>query len=346
MTEVITRAKVFREQLSRRVLVADGAMGTMLYDKGIFINRCYDELNLASPDMVRQIHLDYVKAGAEILETNTFGGNRMRLAAFGLTEKLGAINRAGVKIARDAARDAAFVAGAMGPLGTNIEPLGPTSFDEARSVFREQAECLVEAGVDLLVLETFYNLDELREAIFAAREVAGPEMVIVGQVTIDDFGNLRSGADTKTFTRRLDEWPVDVIGANCSAGPKVMLETIQKMMRFSTKPMSAMPNAGHPQRVEGRSIYLCSPEYMSQYARRFLWAGVKIVGGCCGTTPEHIKLIRSEVRSLHPGSANLQAIVEGAPSHATAAVERMPNIPIKDKSQLGAKLAAGTFVAF
>jgi homocysteine S-methyltransferase len=297
------RATAFREQLSRRVIVADGAMGTMLYDKGVFINRCYDELNLSAPDMVRQIHADYVKAGAEVLETNTFGANRMRLAAFGLGERLKAINQAGVKLAREAGKEAVFVAGAMGPLGANIEPLGPTSFAEARSIFKEQAECLVEAGVDLLILETFYNLDELREAIFAAREAAGPEMVIVGQVTIDDYGNLRGGADTETFTKLLDEWPVDVIGTNCSAGPKVMLETIEKMMLYSKKPMSAMPNAGHPQRVEGRHIYLCSPEYMAQYARRFLWAGVKMIGGCCGTTPEHIKLVRSEARSLQPGAA-------------------------------------------
>src|SRR6267142_1260115 len=173
MTETGTRVTAFRQQLSRRVIVADGAMGTMLYDKGIVINRCYDELNLTSPDMIRQIHLDYVKAGAEILETNTFGANRMRLAAFGLGEKRRAINQAGVKIAREASRDTAFVAGAVGPLGANSEPLGPTSFAEARSIFREQVECLVEAGVDVLVLETFYNLDELREAILAAREVAG-----------------------------------------------------------------------------------------------------------------------------------------------------------------------------
>src|SRR6266571_3413872 len=315
MTEVITRAKAFREQLSRRVLVADGAMGTMLYDKGIFINRCYDELNLTAPDMIRQIHADYVKAGAEIIETNTFGANRMRLAAFGLAEKLRAINHAGVRLAREAARDSVFVAGAIGPLGANIEPLGPTSFAEAGSIFREQAEHLVEAGVDLLILETFSNLDELREAVFAAREAAGPQMVIVAQVTIDDFGNLRGGADTETFTRRLDEWPVDVIGANCSAGPKVMLDTIEKMMRYSQKPMSAMPNAGQPQRVEGRHIYLCSPEYMSQYARRFLWAGVKIVGGCCGTTPEHIKLVRSEVRSLQPGQTHLEVAAPVEEAH-------------------------------
>jgi homocysteine S-methyltransferase len=344
-TGVASRVKTFRDQLSRRVLVADGAMGTMLYDKGIFINRCYDELNLTAPDMIRQIHADYVKAGAEILETNTFGANRMRLAAFGLGEKLRAINQAGVKLARESARDTAFVAGAVGPLGANIEPLGPTSFAEARSIFREQVETLVEAEVDLLILETFYNLDELREAIFAAREVAGPEMVIVGQVTIDDYGNLRGGADTETFTKRLDEWPVDVIGANCSAGPKVMLETIERMMQYSKKPMSAMPNAGHPQRVEGRNIYLCSPEYMSQYARRFLWAGVKIIGGCCGTTPEHIKLVRSEARSLQPGQAHIATPVVEAPG-TEKPVQKMPKIAVKDKSQLGAKLAAGTFVAF
>src|ERR1700692_2610296 len=194
-TSVASRAKMFRVHLPRRILVGDGPMGTMLYDKGIFINRCYDELNLTTPDLIRQIHSDYVKAGAEILETNTFGANRMRLAAFGLGEKLRAINHAGVKLAREAARDTAFVAGAVGPLGANIEPLGPTSFAEARSIFREQVETLVEAEVDLLILETFYNLDELREAIFAAREVAGPEMGIVGQVTIHDYGHVRGVAD-------------------------------------------------------------------------------------------------------------------------------------------------------
>src|SRR6476620_11533858 len=198
-TGVITRAKAFREQLSRRVMVADGAMGTMLYSKGIFINRCYDERNLSAAEMVRQIHHDYAKAGAEILETNTYGANRLRLAGFGLLEKLKAINQAGVRLAREAARDKAFVAGAIGPLGQHIERLVRISFAETRSIFREQVETLIEAGVDLLILETFSNLDELREAIFAAREAAGPEMVIMAQVTIDDYGNLRSGADTETF---------------------------------------------------------------------------------------------------------------------------------------------------
>jgi methionine synthase / methylenetetrahydrofolate reductase(NADPH) len=337
-----TRAEEFRDQLSRSVMVADGAMGTMLYSRGIFINRSFDELNLSAPDMVRQVHAEYVKAGAEILETNTFGGNRERLAAFGIAEKLRAINQAGVRLAREAANDSAFVAGAMGPLGVQIEPLGARSFAETRSIFREQAEALMEAGVDLFILETFANLDELREAVLAAREVAGPGMAIIAQVTIDDFGNLPGGMDTETFTRRLDDLPVEVIGLNCSVGPKATLETIERMMQFSKKPMSAMPNAGLPARVEGRNIYLCSPEYMAQYARRLLWAGVRVVGGCCGTTPEHIKLIHSETRSLQPGQKKLSVTVEEPQVKAQA----MASVPMAQKSKLGAKLAEGKFVAF
>jgi methionine synthase / methylenetetrahydrofolate reductase(NADPH) len=341
-TSTGTRTQEFRDQLSRRVLVADGAMGTMLYSRGVFINRCFDELSLSAPDIVRQIHQEYVKAGAEILETNTFGANRPRLAAFGMAEKLREINRAAVRLAREAAQGGAFVAGAVGPLGVRIEPLGPTSFAEARAAFREQMEALVEAGVDLLILETFGNLDELREAVMAARETAGDELAVVAQVTIDDFGHLPGGADTDAFTREIDSWPVDVIGLNCSVGPKATLETIERMLRLSSKPMSAMPNAGLPMRIEGRNMYLCSPEYMAQYARRLLWAGVKIVGGCCGTTPDHIKLIRSETRSLQPGAKTLAVTVEEPQTKAQA----MAPMPVAEKSKLGAKLAAGKFVSF
>jgi methionine synthase / methylenetetrahydrofolate reductase(NADPH) len=341
-TSTGTRTQEFRDQLSRRVLVADGAMGTMLYSRGVFINRCFDELSLSAPDIVRQIHQEYVKAGAEILETNTFGANRPRLAAFGMAEKLREINRAAVRLAREAAQGGAFVAGAVGPLGVRIEPLGPTSFAEARAAFREQMEALVEAGVDLLILETFGNLDELREAVMAARDTAGDELAVVAQVTIDDFGHLPGGADTDAFTREIDSWPVDVIGLNCSVGPKATLETIERMLRLSSKPMSAMPNAGLPMRIEGRNMYLCSPEYMAQYARRLLWAGVKIVGGCCGTTPDHIKLIRSETRSLQPGVKTLAVTVEEPQTKAQA----MAPVPVAEKSKLGAKLAAGKFVSF
>ncbi|HUK15296.1 MAG TPA: bifunctional homocysteine S-methyltransferase/methylenetetrahydrofolate reductase [Bryobacteraceae bacterium] len=336
------RALEFRDRLSNRVIVADGAMGTMLYARGVFINRCFDELNLSAAGMVSQIHEEYVKAGSEILETNTFGANRFRLAAFGMADKLREINHAGVRLARAAARDSAFVAGAIGPLGVRIEPLGPTSFAEARAAFREQVEALLEAGVDLLIFETFGNLDELREAVAAGREAAGNDLALVAQVTIDDFGHLPGGTDPETFTREMDGWPVDAIGLNCSVGPKATLETVERMLPFTSKPLSAMPNAGLPMRVEGRNIYLCSPEYMAQYARRMLWAGVKIIGGCCGTTPEHIKLIRSETRSLQPGQKKLNVTVDEpqARSHA------LEPVAAARKSTLGAKLAEGKFVSF
>jgi homocysteine S-methyltransferase len=342
ITTTTSRAQEFRDRLSNRVMVADGAMGTMLYARGVFINRCFDELNLSAPAMVSQIHEEYVKAGSEILETNTFGANRFRLAAFGMAEKLREINLAGVKLARAASRDGVFVAGAIGPLGVRIEPLGPTSFAEARAAFREQVDALLEAGVDLLIFETFGNLDELREAVMAGREAAGDELAMIAQVTIDDFGHLPGGTDPETFTREMDRWPVDVIGLNCSVGPKATLETIERMVPFTSKPLSAMPNAGLPMRVEGRNIYLCSPEYMAQYARRMLWAGVKIIGGCCGTTPEHIKLIRSETRSLQPGAKKLNVTVDepAARTHALEPVEAAK------KSSLGAKLTEGKFVSF
>jgi homocysteine S-methyltransferase len=323
-------------------MVADGAMGTMLYSRGVFINRCFDDLNVSQPDLVRQIHKEYVKAGAEILETNTFGANRARLAAFGMAEKLVAINHAGIRLAREAAgENNVFVAGAIGPLGVRIEPLGPTSFTEARAIFREQADALIEGGADLLILETFGNLGELHQAVLAAHEAGGGAIPIVAQVTIDDFGHLPGGTDPESFTREMDSWPVDVIGLNCSVGPKATLETIELMMQYSSKPMSAMPNAGLPTRVEGRNIYLCSPEYMAQYARRLLWAGVRIIGGCCGTTPDHIKLIHSETRS-QPNTRKLAVTVEAPHARAHA----LAPVPVAEKSKLGAKLAGGKFVAF
>jgi methionine synthase I (cobalamin-dependent)/5,10-methylenetetrahydrofolate reductase len=339
-TSSATRAKAFRDALANRVMIVDGAMGTMLYAKGIFINRCFDELNLSSPAMVREVHQDYVKAGADILETNTFGASRIRLAAFGQAHNLRAINEAGVRLARETAGEGVAVAGAIGPLGVRIEPLGPTSFAEAYEAFREQAAVLVEAGCDLLVLETFTNLDEILQAIAAARAAAGPDMVIAAHVSVGDDGTL-SGTPPDVFTRALDQSAADVIGLNCSTGPKPMLETIERMSAFTNKPLSAMPNAGLPVLVEGRHIYLSSPEYLAQYARRFLQAGVKMIGGCCGTTPQHIKEIRSEVRSLQP-VARRRAAVAVEPAREKA----LPKVAMANKSALGAKLAAGRFVSF
>ncbi len=327
----------------------------MLYSRGVFINRCFDELNLSAPDLVRQIHREYVEAGADILQTNTFGANRVRLAGFSLTEKVRAINEAGVRLAKEAAQEKAFVAGTIGPLGIHLEPLGPTSFAEARVVFREQAEALIAAGADLLILETFTDLNEVREAVFAAREAAGEGPVVIAQVAVDDFGRLLGGTSIETVVSAVNDWPVDVFGFNCSVGPKAILEAVEQAARYTSKPLSAMPNAGIPERVEGRNIYLSSPEYMAQYANRLLRAGARIVGGCCGTTPEHIKLIVSETRSFQPrqavGPGRAAGVELAGAAHVKglevgARVKALDPVPMAQKSTLGAKLAAGKFVTF
>ena len=336
VTATPTRAAEFRETLTQRLWVADGAMGTMLYSKGAFINRCYDELNLSLPALVRDVHQEYIRAGAELIETNTFGANRKRLASFGFADKVRLINRAGVRIAREAARrdesDQAFVAAAVGPLGVRVEPLGSTTIDEARSIFREQIDALVEAGVDCLMLETFRDLNEIRAAVEAAREAAGPEMVVTAHLSIEDDGLLQDGTPVEDFTRALDAMPVDVIGLNCSSGPYVMLQTLEKMGGYTTKPLSAMPNAGM-----GKNLF--SPEYMASCAARFVRAGASIVGGCCGTTPEHIKEIRAALRDAHPVR---RSTVIPQPETIPQPMEK---IPVASKSDLGAKLATGTFVS-
>ena len=332
----------FRERLSEQVFVADGAMGTMLYARGVFINRCFDELNLTSPAMIADIHREYARAGSEILETNTFGANRIRLSAFGLAEKTTAINRAGVRLAREAAGEGVYVAAAMGPTGLRLEPLGALTLTEARSNFLEQAHALCEEGVDLFILETFTDLAELREAVLAVREAAGPDMVIVAQVAIGDSGELPSGVSALDFIRLAQTWPVDVLGFNCSVGPKTILDAFEEVAPHSSKPLSACPNAGLPVTVEGRSIYLSSPEYMAQYSRRLLQAGARIIGGCCGTTPEHIKQIVSETRSLQPRRVPRTAKVV-ADQRKPAGLEP---VPLREKSKLGQKLADGRFVTF
>src|SRR5919107_3512525 len=290
--------KPFLEALDERVLVCDGAMGTMLYAKGVFINKSFDALNVAQPDLVAEVHQEYVRAGADIIETNTFGANRIKLASFGLAERLYAINEQGAKIARHAAREQAYVAGAIGPLGIRIEPWGKTGVDEAEEFFREQARGLLEGGVDLFVLETFHDVNEIAAAIRAVRSLS--DLPIVAQVTTEEDGNSLDGAAPETFVPDLERLGAQVVGLNCSVGPAAMLETIERMAEVATVKLSAQPNAGRPREIEGRNIYLCSPEYMASYARRFINNGVRLVGGCRGTTPEHIRQIKAAVRALAP----------------------------------------------
>src|SRR6266853_1187288 len=333
-------------RLKQGPVLCDGAMGTLLYAKGVFINKCYDELNLTQPDLIRNIHQEYMNAGAEIIETNTFGGNSFRLGRHGLADKVEEVNRRGAELAREAA-DAfnlkkatnVLVAGSIGPLGLRIEPLGKTSREEARASFREQITALVAGGVDVLMLETFGYLEELHQAILAAREVA-PDKPLVAQVTIDEDGNCLDGASPETFTTKLHEWGPDVIGCNCSVGPVAMLEAIERIRRLTDKPLAAQPNAGIPRSIEGRNIYLCSPEYMASYARKFVNAGVNLVGGCCGTTPEHIKAMSSALRMTDAKGKNggFRVITE-AKRESTITPP-----PMAQRSNLGKKLATGEFV--
>jgi homocysteine S-methyltransferase len=328
------------ERLKHSPVLCDGAMGTLLYAKGIFINRCYDELNLSQPELIRSVHHDYLQAGAEIVETNTFGANSFRLARHSLADRVREINLAGAHVAREAAKSFdVWVAGSIGPLGVRIEPLGKTSFEEARAAFREQVEALVEGGVDLLMLETFGYLEELHQAVLACRDV-NSKIPIVAQVTIDEDGNCLDGADPSVFTARLTEWNVDVLGINCSVGPVAMLDAIERVRALTSLPLAAQPNAGMPRSVEGRNIYLCSPEYMASYTRKFVAAGVQLIGGCCGTTPDHIRAMKSALRVRD--ARGKRAVSEGVHPDPTALAP--PTVPLAKRSRLGAKLASGEFV--
>jgi homocysteine S-methyltransferase len=330
----------FLTRIKQSPVLCDGAMGTLLYAKGIFINRSYDELNLSQPDLIRGIHHEYLQAGAEIIETNTFGGNSFRLGRHSLADKVRDVNRAGARLAREAAKSFdVWVAGSVGPLGTRIEPLGKTSFQEARAAFREQIETLVEGGVDLLMFETFGYLEEIHQALLAARDVS-KTLPIVAQVTIDEDGNCLDGSDPQTFVAKLEEWGADVIGCNCSVGPVAMLDAMERVRAATSLPLAAQPNAGIPRSVDGRNIYLCSPEYMASYARKFVAAGVRLVGGCCGTTPEHIRVMKSALRVGEARGKTASTQVSGGSS----AVAATPAVPLESRSQLGAKLARGEFV--
>ncbi len=329
----------FLARLKQAPILGDGATGTLLYAKGIFINRCYDELNVSQPELIRELHHEYLQAGAEVIETNTFGANSFRLARHSLENRVREINLAGARLAREAAKSFdVWVAGSVGPLGVRIEPLGKTAFEEARAAFREQIAALVEGGVDLLMLETFGYVEELHQAILAARDV-NPKIPVVAQVTIDEDGNCLDGSTPEIFTPRIESWGADVMGCNCSVGPVAMLDAIERVRALTSLPLSTQPNAGVPRSVEGRNIYLCSPEYMASYARKYVAAGVRLVGGCCGTTPDHIRVMKS---ALRVGEARAKSTPARAQSDT--AVATAPAVPLERRSRVGARIASGEFL--
>jgi len=334
----------FADIFASRPVLADGAMGTVLYARGVTINRCYDELNLTDPSLILAVHEEYLQAGAEIIETNTFGANRFRLGRHGLAGKVAEINAAGVRIARQAVEHLkdkqageAWVAGALGPLGVRLEPLGKTGLDEARAAFAEQIRALAEAGVDFLVIETMPALNEAHEALKAAQETA-PELPVLVMVTVDDENNCLDGASPAQAAALLTEWGANAIGVNCSTGPATVLTAIEAMRAATTLPLAALPNAGMPRAIEGRNIYLCSPEYMASFARKAIAAGVQFVGGCCGTTPNHIRAMRSAMRAI-----DAQARVE-VTGKAPELTTETPPAPLGARSRIGALIESGSFV--
>ena len=296
-------------------MLCDGAMGTCLYSRGIFINRCYDELNLSRPELVRTIHEEYLQAGAEIIETNTFGANRFRLAHHGLQDRVFEINREGAALARQAAtqiegKQAArvWVAGAIGPLGTLLDPVGKVSLNEAFAAFSHQIRSLVAGGVDLLVIETVTALKEAEQALKAAHAVA-PGLPIIVMFTVDEDANLLDGSTPELAAQHLEEWGADAIGCNCSVGPATVLTAIERIAAVTSLPIAAMPNAGMPRAVEGRNIYPSSPEHMASIGRKFLKAGVQFIGGCCAHHTNHIRAIKSAIHAPDAQQVSIEGIL-------------------------------------
>ena len=334
-------ANEFLKKLEAQPLICDGAMGTMIYAKGIPFERCFDELNLSRPALIAEIHRAYIDAGAQVIETNTFGANHYKLGEQGLAHKMIEINQAGVRLARrviDASFKEVFIAGSIGPLGPNLAPLGRLSHRDAQKAFQEQLAALVSAQVDLIILETFVDLFELREAVLAARNVA-PDLPLVAQITFTDEGRTALGHTPKKVAEHLADLPIDIIGINCSMGPAGILHNLQGIAKFlpAGTRLSAQPNAGWPERVGGRIMYPATPEYFGDYALAFIEAGARLVGGCCGTTPEHIAHMRA------------------ATSDPGRRVPQLPRLPGEDAlgtissdtvgpTRLARQLAAGKFV--
>jgi homocysteine S-methyltransferase len=326
------------ELLSRQVVLADGAMGTMLYQAGVFLNACFDELNISNPRLVSRIHRQYVEAGADFIETNTFGANEVKLSRYGLAEQVEKINKAGVKLAKEITGEKVLVAGAIGPLARDIALFNQLTKQQAIEAFKKQAKALADAGADFIILETFSNTDELLLAIEAVRSVASLE--IVAQMTTSEQNETIYGEKIDHAIARIAaERGVTAVGLNCSVGPSAMLNALELIRGVTDKPVSVQPNAGLPRQVEDRMLYMSTPEYMAEYAKRFYEKGAKIIGGCCGTTPDHIREIVRAVRSLDKATASKTRF-------STVTVEKpktaeVRETPLSVKSKIGHKLANG-----
>ncbi|RLD93857.1 MAG: bifunctional homocysteine S-methyltransferase/methylenetetrahydrofolate reductase [Bacteroidetes bacterium] len=326
---------LFEEYVKENLVLLDGAMGSLIYEKGVFIDKCYDELNLSRPELIGSIHEEYVRAGSMVIETNTYGANRFKLKSHNLLDQIEEINLKGVALARQSAGDEVYVAGSMGPSGQEIEPWGDTTLEEVFEGYAEQARILNQAVVDLFILETFQDIREMEQAIKAIKSVSG--LPVVAMMTVGEDGLTRYGVDLEDVTNALTKSEASVIGLNCTVGPKPMLDFVEQMGRLTDKPLCLMPNAGRPQFTDGRMIYMSTPEYFSVYTKRFIERGVRVLGGCCGTTPEHIgkmanALAMKQTRIQHSINIGVKPVSE----------EPLPEpVPVAEKSKLSAKMLSG-----
>lgn len=325
-------------------ILMDGAIGTELYNRGVFINRCFEEVNLSAPQLMEQIHKDYVKAGASILSTNSWGANRLKLRAYNLEDRLRDINTQSAFLAKKAAGEGAYVLGSVGPLGIRIEPFGPTSFAEAKDLFKEQIKALYEGGVDGISLETFDDMNEIHQAILAAKEVCA-DLPVFANVIMTPDGHLPYGTPIPWVMEQLEKWDADVIGLNCSVGPQPMISMVEKIRDKLKKPLAIQPNAGLPKEVDGRKIYMSTPEYMAHFAKIFFQSGVQFVGGCCGTSPEHIKAMAAALRQAKAFGSAEKVVAqikaqEGSLQVVSLQQQEKPRVPLAEKSLWSKKIAA------
>jgi methionine synthase I (cobalamin-dependent)/5,10-methylenetetrahydrofolate reductase len=320
------------DRMKRSPLVFDGAMGTMIYDRGVFINTCFDELSLSNPKLIGQIHREYVEAGAEVIETNTFGANRIALRPYGLAEKVVEINRQAVRIAREIAGDAVYVAGAVGPCIRPDQIMPDEHTGEVEEAFSEQIGALVAEGIDLVVLETFTHLKEIRLAAQTAKRLGAP---VLASFVLNDREETAVGVKAGAIAQALDvDGNVDAIGINCGTGPAGIFDALQSVLPLVGKPVVVMPNAGFPRDVGGRLLYLTSPEYFTEYAKKYIELGVRGVGGCCGTTPAHIRVASRAVKTLSGVKKHIEIRVD------TRQGVLVQVVPPEKKSRLARKIIA------
>jgi homocysteine S-methyltransferase len=325
--------------LREGTIVIDGAMGTQLYERGVLYSACFEELNVSRPELVRKVHEDYVRAGAQLIETNTFGANALRLEKHGLQHRVVELNEAAVKLAREAVGPKGFVGGAIGPSGYFLGEALDADLKRVQGALREQADALVATGVDALIVETMRQSPEVRLAIQAARAASNGKVPIVAHVSVDEAGRMADGTSSRDIGKMMLDWGADVIGVNCSDGPMNVLSAVEPMLSLGA-PVSAVPNAGLPRRVDERLVYVSTPEYFGVYARRMFKLGVRMIGGCCGTTPDHVKRIAAAARMIGNEGATIDEASTRGDSEVPVAVLAGASAPpaVEERSAFGKKL--------